>query len=321
MLWALEDTAFLLLLLKRNQGGKIKMFKLEDAKRLTQNMLEKGVIETMEKTSGVLQRLPFIEVVGNGYSYNIMEDLPEVNYREVNKGYKNTPATVKQAVESLVIFGGDADVDVFLGKTHSNINDIRALNTEAKAKSVARTFEKEFFSGTGAAVVTSEGGNAISLKGLDARLTASESGTKITATLTLDALNELLDAVVDGADTLFMSKKMRREVMKLLQENGHYIENGTDAFGRMVQYYGGVEIVAVDDSLIPADKIYAVKFGTDSYVHGLSNGGVQVRDLGELDTLPVYRTRIEMYAGLCVKHKKAFAVLEAQGEMRTAKTK
>lgn len=295
-------------------------FTLTDAKNLTQNMLERGVIETMEKTSGVLQRLPFIEVVGSGYAYNIMEELPEVNYREVNQGYKNTPATVKQAVESLVIFGGDADVDVFLGKTHSNINDIRALNTEAKAKSVARTFEKEFFAGTGTQVEGANSQQAMSLKGLDARLEGSQAGVKIAKALTLDALNELLDAVVDGADTLFMSKKMRREVMKLLQENNHYIENGTDAFGRMVQYYGGVEIVAVDDSLIPEGKIYAVKFGTDSYVHGLSNGGIQVRDLGELDTLPVYRTRIEMYVGLCVKHKKAFAVLDTT-ELVKARTK
>lgn len=296
-------------------------FLLADAKKLTQDMLQRGVIETMEKTSGVLQRLPFIEVVGSGYAYNVMEELPEVNYREVNKGYKNTAATVTRAVESLVIFGGDADVDVFLGRTHSNLNDIRALNTEAKAKSVARTFEKEFFAGTGENAVSSEGGNAPTLKGLDQRIKDSVAGTEIKATLTLDALNELLDAVVDGADTLFMSKKMRREVMKLLQENNHYIESGKDEFGRMVQYYGGVEIVAVDDSLIPADKIYAVKFGTDSYVHGLSNGGIQARDLGELDTLPVYRTRIEMYVGLATKHKKSFAVLNTTGLVRAAKTK
>lgn len=288
------------------------MFTLSNAKSLTQDMLQRGVIETMEKTSGVLARLPFIEIVGSGYAYNIMEELPAVHYRAVNAGYQNTPAEVSQTVESLVIIGGDADVDQFLAKTHSNINDIRALQTEAKAKSVARTFEKDFFVGQGTS-------NA--LKGLDKRLTDAEAGTEIKATLSLDALNELLDAVVDGADALFMSKKMRREVMKLLQANGHYIENGTDAFGRMVQYYGGVEIVAVDDSLIPADKIYAVKFGTDSYVHGLSNGGIQVRDLGEMDTLPVFRTRIEMYVGLATKHKKCFAVLNTAPGFRTAKVK
>lgn len=256
---------------------------------------------TMVQTSGVLEKLPFIEVVGSGYAYDIMTELPNVEYRAVNAGYTEGVSNISQTVERLVILGGDVDVDVFLAKTHSDINDIRSLHTEAKAKAVARQFEKDFFAGNG---------TSNTLTGLDKRLTDSIAGTEIKATaLSLDALNELLDSVVDGADCLFMSKKVRRGLMKLLQESNHYIENGTDAFGRPVALYGGVEIRAIDDSLIPANKIYAVKFGTDMYVHGLSNGGIQVKDLGELDTKPCYRTRIEAYIGLATKHKKCFAVL------------
>lgn len=277
------------------------MILLEQAKLLTQDMLQRGVIETMAKTSGVLERLPFVEVVGSGYSYNIIEELPSVQYREVNGTYTESTAPVVNAVERLVILGGDADVDVYLTRTHSSLNDLRALQTEVKAKAVARQFEMDFFKGNGTA-------NA--MKGLDQRIEDSIAGKKITKGLSLEALNELLDEVVDGADCLFMSKKMRREVMKLLQENNHYIENGTDNFGRAVAMYGGIQIVPVEDSLIPENKIYAVKFGTDSYVHGLSNGGVQVRDLGELNTKPCYRTRIEFYCGLATKHKKCFAVLD-----------
>lgn len=278
------------------------MILLEQAKLLTQNMLQRGVIETMAKTSGVLARLPFIEVVGSGYAYNVVDELPTVEYRAVNNGYTESTATLTQAVENLVILGGDADVDLFLTRTHSNLNDIRAIHTELKAKAVSRQFEKDFFVGNG---------TSNTMKGLDQRITDSVAGTLIDKeSLTLADLNELLDAVVDGADCLFMSKTMRRKVLNLLQENKHYIENGTDAFGRMVSKYGDVEIVPVDDSLIPAGKIYAVKFGTDSYVHGLSNGGVQVMDLGQLDTKPCYRTRIEFYCGLATKHKKCFAVLD-----------
>ena len=278
------------------------MILLEQAKLLTQNMLQRGVIETMAKTSGVLARLPFIEVVGSGYAYNVVDELPAVEYRAVNNGYTESTATLTQAVENLVILGGDADVDLFLTRTHSNLNDIRAIHTELKAKAVSRQFEKDFFVGKG---------NSNTMKGLDQRITDSVAGTLIDKeALTLDALNELLDSVVDGADCLFMSKTVRRNLLNLLQANNHYIENGTDAFGRMVSKYGDVEIVPVEDSLIPAGKIYAVKFGTDSYVHGLSNGGVQVMDLGQLDTKPCYRTRIEFYCGLATKHKKCFAVLD-----------
>ena len=287
------------------------MILLEQAKLMTQDMLCRGVIETMAKTSGVLQRLPFIEVVGSGYAYNVVDELPEVGYRGINEGYSESTASVKQTVEHLVIMGGDADVDIFLTRTHSNLNDLRAMQTELKAKATARQFECDFFKGAG----TNK-----ALKGLDKRVTENIAGTEIKAELSYDALNELLDAVVDGADCLFMSKKLRRALLSLLQKDGHYLENGTDAFGKMITKYGDVEIVPVEDSLIPEGKIYAVKFGTD-YVTGLSNGGITVRDLGELDTKPCYRTRIEFFCGLGTKHTKCFAILDTNTPGRTAKTK
>lgn len=288
------------------------MISLATAKKATQDMLQAGVIETMEKTSGVLARLPFVEVIGSGYSYNIMEDLPEVGYRAVNTGYTSNAIELKQHVEQLVILGADADVDVYMVRTHSNVNDLRALQTSAKAKAVARKFEQDFFVGTGA---------SNSLKGLDQRIEDSVAGVKIKKALSLDALNEVVDTVVDGASALFMGKKMRREVMRLLQENNHYIESGTDEFGRMVTKYNGIDIVAVDDVLIPEGKIYAIHFGEDQYVHGLSNGGIVVRDLGELDTLPVLRTRIEFYCGLATKHARSFVVLDTNVESKASKSK
>ena len=283
------------------------MLSLANARNLTQDLLEKGVIDCFIATSGVMARLPFIEVVGSGYSYNIMEDLPEVGYREINKAYTNNAAEVTKHTEALVILGGDADVDVVLQKTHSNFTDLRALQTEAKAKATAKRFEADFFTGTGA-------GN--SLKGLEQRITDGIAGVKIESELTLDAMNELLDAVAEGANAVFMSKATRRELLKLLQTSGHYIESGKDDFGRQIYNYGGVDIIASE--MTPEDKVYAVRFDRDG-VCGLSNGGVQVRDLGELQNLPVFRTRIEFVCGLATKHVKSFAVLDIQPKGRKAK--
>lgn len=284
---------------------------LVDSAKLTQDMLQKGVIETMAKSSGVLERLPFLEVVGSGYSYNLVNDLPEVGYRAVNGQYTESTVGVEQMTENLVILGGEADVDVYLTRTYSNLNDLRAMQTELKAKSTARQFEKDFFVGTG---------TDNSLKGLEARLAEGKVGQEVAKALSLDSLNELLDSVVDGADYLYMSKTMRRKVLNLLQTNNHYIESGEDSFGRPVASYGGVPIIPVDDTLIPADKIYAIKFGTDQYVCGLSNGGVQVRDLGELDVKPCFRTRIEFYCGLATKHPRCFAVLNTATPIKGSKS-
>ena len=279
---------------------------LTESAKLSNDMLQKGVILTMAKQSPVLEKLPFMEIVGNGYAYNLVGELPTVGFRAVNTGYSEAGATVSREVEHLVILGGDVDVDTFIARTRGNINDIRAIQTELKAKATAREFEKKFFTGTG---------SSNEFKGLDQRQ-ADGKGTKIDAELSLDALNELLDAVVDGADVLYMSKKTRREVMALLQASNHYIENGTDAFGRMVNMYGGIEIRAVEDGLVADGKIYAVKFGQEQYVCGLTNGGIQVKDLGELETKPCYRTRIEFFCGLAVFHPKSFAILDTTAAIR-----
>lgn len=286
---------------------------LVEASKLSQDMLQKGVILTMATNSPVLEKLPFMEIVGNGYSYNLVDELPSVGFREVNTGYTESGATVSRETEHLVILGGDVDVDLFIAKTRGNINDVRALQTELKAKATAKAFEKNFFNGD-----TSKDANGFD--GLLVRL-GKGKGTKIDGTIdistsaktnaSLNLLNELLDAVDGGADVLYMDKATRRKIMALLQTSGHYIEQGQDAFGRMVSKYGDVEIRAVEDGLCPTDTIFAVKFGVEQYISGLTNGGVQVMDLGQLDTKPCYRTRIEFYCGLAVFHPKAFAVLSA----------
>ena len=43
---------------------------LEEATKLSNDMLLQGVVETIVKDSTVLQKLPFIEIVGNGLTYN-----------------------------------------------------------------------------------------------------------------------------------------------------------------------------------------------------------------------------------------------------------
>ena len=287
------------------------MLTLQSVANLTQDMLQKGVIQTMAMTSAVLEEIPFINVQGNGYSYNVMEALPEVGYRKINEGYAPGEAEVKKHTEFLAIVGGFADVDQFDVQVSSNINDIRSIMTQAKATAVAQQFERDFFIG--------EATDGKTLKGLDKRLAENVAGVEIKSELTLDALNELLDAVIGGASVLYMSKKMRRQVLALLQSSNHYIENGVDAFGRPVAVYGGVKIRAVEDSLIPADKIYAVRFDVTNGVHGIQNGSLVAKDLGLLNDRPVYRTLIEWYVGLATKHNKSFAVLNTT--VAKAKTK
>jgi len=43
---------------------------LAEASRLSNDILLQGVVETIVKDSPILQILPFIEIVGNGLTYN-----------------------------------------------------------------------------------------------------------------------------------------------------------------------------------------------------------------------------------------------------------
>jgi len=43
---------------------------LDEASKLSNDILLQGVVETIVKDSPILQNLPFIEIVGNGLTYN-----------------------------------------------------------------------------------------------------------------------------------------------------------------------------------------------------------------------------------------------------------
>lgn len=290
---------------------------LLEASKLSTDVLQKGVIEQFARTSPVLEMLPFMEISGNSYKFNTEKALPTVAYRDVNQGYVENTGTLEQKSVGLVILGGDSDVDKFLVATRGNIQDIRAIHTNMKAKALAKEYTRTFFHGDSSVNPLEFDGLGVTVSGtaqdLDAAAIEEADGK-----LSLRKLHALLDTVEGGADVLFMSKAMRREVQAILEGQNHYIQTGKDAFGRPVEMFGDVQIRTVEDELLPfvgtgadaVSQIYAVKFGAMEYVSGLRNGQVSVRDLGELDTLPVFRTRIEFYCGLAIFREKAVARLK-----------
>ncbi|MDX2802383.1 hypothetical protein PV365_43445, partial [Streptomyces scabiei] len=94
---------------------------------------------------------------------------------------------------------------------------------------------------------------------------------------------------------------------------------------KVVQTYNGIPLLdpgqtAAGADILPqtetqgsssvASSIYVVKYGQDEgdqAVTGLTNGGVMVDDLGQLQEKPAYRTRIEFYCGMAVFGGKAAA--------------
>src|SRR5207248_9838739 len=112
-----------------------------------QDMLVKGVVETVIDESSVLRYLPFVQIVGNSLRYEQEDDIGAVAFYNIGDTWDESAMTVTEKTAKLVILGGDADVDAFLQQTYSNPNDLRALVIAAKAKALAQAFNSTFFNG------------------------------------------------------------------------------------------------------------------------------------------------------------------------------
>ena len=287
---------------------------LADAARLSQDVLVRGVIETLITESAVLRYLPFITLNGNSLRYNQEVTLGDVQFHNIGDTWDESVMTTAEKVARLSILGGDADVDEFLQQTYSNVNNLRALAIEKKAKAMAYKFNATFFAGD----------SAITPEEFDGLKKLSTGGRTINggangAVLTLDKLDELIDMIKPGKPAvLFMSKRSRRKLSSLRRASGNILETGTDAFGRRVTMYDGIPI-EVDDNIpdnetlgtsIDCSSVYAVQFGFETGLCGLENGGVQVVPIGNLETKDAWRTRLKWYVGLALFRDIALARLE-----------
>ena len=303
---------------------------LTEAAKLSQSYLQKGVLETFIQSSAVLDRIPFMTIQGNAYAYNEEATLPGVAFRAVNGSYTESTGTVNQKSESLVITGGDADVDKFIVQTRGDVNDQRAVQTALKVKSLSYQFQDTFFNGDTAV-------DALSFDGLKKRLTgaqvissATNGAAILTSTTTIHAFFDKLDELVasvsglDGSNgALYANASIIGKIKSAARHISADVFVEKDVNGKRQVVWNGIPILdagstAAGASIMPqtetqgtstdASSIYAVKFGEsegDQAVTGLTNGGVQVYDLGELETKPAYRTRIEFYTGVAVFGGKA----------------
>ncbi len=295
---------------------------LAESAKLETDYLRRGVIETFGEYSPVLEDLPFIDVEGNSYKYNIEETLPGVEFRAVNSAYTESTGTVTQVSESLVIFGGVVDVDRYIQQVRGSINDQRALQTKLKVKSLSLAFTREFFKGDSAI-------DPNSFDGLEKRLTGeqvitADDGSGNGDVLSLDYIDALIDAVWGGPDVIYMNKVNRRKLISLARDTEIVtVEMGSD--GKIHTYYDGIPVKVVDKDNLNNDilgfdetvgtngqtsSIYAVRYGAEEFVCGLTNGGIQVEDLGLISNPPVYRTLIEWYVGIAVFNPKSAARLK-----------
>ena len=299
---------------------------LIEAAKSSPNPVQSGIIELYAQNSDILRTLPFNNISGNALRYNREETLPGVGFRGVNEAYSEDVGVINPVTEPLVIAGGDLDVDKFILTTMGA--DQRSVREAMKVKALAHRWTKAFIKGDNAT-------EPREFDGLQIRLTGTQKiaagSTANGSALSLAKLDELIDAV-DNPTHLIMNRTMRRRLSAAarLYTVGGFLTYGLDEFGRQVAAYNGLPILVVDQDSTGTDilafdeaassgtatatSIYCVSFG-DGMFSGIQSGGVMVTDLGELDTKPVVRTRVEWYSGIALFHAKAAARLWTIGDL------
>lgn len=294
---------------------------LVEAAKLAPTLVQQAVIEQYARSSDIMAALPFNTISGNALRYNREESLPGIGFRGVNEAYTESTGVLNPITEPLVIAGGDLDVDTFIVDTMGA--NQRGIQEAMKIKALSLAWTKQLIKGDSAS-------DPRGFDGLQVRLTGNQlmyAGTTDGGdALSLAKLDEVIDKV-ENPTHLIMNKAMRRRLSAAarLYTVGGYLTYELDAFGRRVTYYNDLPILVVDTdhegtdilafnetgytgSTATATSIYVVSFG-DGMLTGIQNGTIDARDLGELETKPAYRTRVEWFAGIAVFHGKAAARL------------
>jgi len=288
---------------------------LAEASKLSNDMLLQGVVETIVKDSPILQQLSFIEIVGNGLTYNQENTLPSIDFYDVGDTWAESTPTFEQKTANLKIMGGDADVDNFLKATRSNLQDLEAAVVELKAKALKDKFEENFIYGDS---VT----NAKQFDGVRMLIDTTSASDQVIAagatgaTLTLSMLDELIDAVKGGKpDLLLMSRRSRRKVNALVRAAGSMMETDRDKWGNFVQFWDGIPIGVNDwilDTHVLTDSvetattggtcstIYAFQMGEGALCGLTGPGQLTVEPIGSLETKDASRTSSSIKAAALI---------------------
>lgn len=295
---------------------------LEAAKTATP--AEAVYIEEYAASSDILAVMPFKDVPGGALPYNREDTLPGVGFRGVNEGYDESTGIINPQVEITKIAGGDLDVDRYIIDTQGE--SVRSSHELMKVKSLAYSWTKTFIKGDSRT-------NPRVFDGLQVRVTGTQliDNAAAGAALSLNKLDELIDQV-SSPTHLVMNKATRRRLSQASRNSGvaGFIQWQPGDFGRQVAYYNDLPILVVDqdsddqdimpfteasadNSALDCASIYCVSIGEMMLtgIQGSAAGtfGISVRDLGELESKPTMRTRIDWYCGIALMHGRSVARL------------
>ena len=298
-----------------------------ESEKLSNNQLIAGVIDEIIDRDDLFSILPFAQVNGKAYVYNRENTLGGANWLDPNDVVQESAATFSEVVATLKILAGDVDIDKFIQATQSDSNNQMAIQIAKKAKAVAREFHKVLATGNssvnsktfdGLKVLADQAQAAAATVGGQQVISAGANGNALTLTM----LDELCDAVPNGADVIVMRRGTIRAYRALLRAT-----YGTDAvmqqlenFGRPMLTHNGIPIIMNEflaagetmGSNANTTSVYALRMNELDGLHGLyggQNAGIVVENIGTVQNKDATRIRLKWYCGLALKSTRSIAAL------------
>ena len=273
---------------------------LAEAKLLSSNQLELGVIEEIVDKEDLFAILPFTGINGKAYVYNRELTLSEADFLDPSGTVNEGAATFSEVVTTLRILIGDVDVDKFMDGVLSDTNSQKSTQIAAKAKGLLRKFRRTL--AVGDSSVTSQEFDGLARIALDITFGSGRSGGVTSAsanaaqdltrsiyadgtspvastpapttgtagaTLTLAMLDKLLDAVPNGADAIFMPRPVIRAFRGLVRAAGGNTasEFMVADFGKAMLTHNGVPILAND--FIPVNETHGTSTTNTTSVYAV----------------------------------------------------
>ncbi|MER9176322.1 phage major capsid protein [Mesorhizobium sp. M0955] len=291
---------------------------ITEAEKLSQEDMERGVIEEIIDKDELFALVPFMHVTDKTYTYVREGALPAAEFMDPYDDFEESAATFEEVSTKLKILGGDILLDKFTTATQSALNDQVGIQLQKKAKAINRTFRNTLVNGDSAV-------NAKSFDGIKKLTPAGQTliaGTN-GAAISPAMLDELKDAVKYGADVLMMRQgtwRALREIMRQMGGNtGDMIQ--IPNFGHPVRAYDGTPVIIND--FLTADEVqgaenescsvYALRLNEADGFHGIyggANAGVQLEDIGTHQTKDARKWRVKWYAGTALKATHSVARLK-----------
>ena len=290
-----------------------------EAEKLSTDSLERGVIEEVIERDDVFALLPFTSLNNKSYTYLREDTIAEGSFLGVNEDVPESTSTFTEHTSTLKILAGDVDIDKFLITTMGDSNDQVSVQLGQKAKGLGRQFRRTMFAGN-SAVNPKEFNGFAQLVASDQEITVGANG----AALALSQLDELKDAIPNGADAFLMRKGTYRAYKALLRATGGIEPQMImiPDFGMAVPSHDGVPILVSDylpgnvtqgSSVGNTTSIWAARFNEADGVHGIVGGGQAgfgVEFIGTVQNRDAVRYRMKWYVSLVLKSTKSLARLK-----------